>query len=296
MRKDLKLKSWLNEWLNLYKFHCLKGSTLERYQFIVNMIDIDCTVCDLTAEQLQSFFNGLYINGYSYSTMRQCVTVLRQAVRKACLLGYVSADKLVIFDLVEIPHDKPKQIVSFSAAEVSSILSVCDDYKYGDLYKLLLYTGMRVGECIALRWSDVDIDNKILSISQTDYRGQIQSCKTDNGLRVIPLSAQALDVLQGLACNRLVNMTYVFAHNNGKRYSYRSILDNWHRLLYSVGVPKSGLHRLRHTYASECLRCGVSPVVLAKLLGHADSSFTLRQYCDCQFDDMSKSVNSVFFS
>lgn len=295
MRKDLKLKTWLNEWLSLYKVHTLKASTFERYEFIVNMIDIDVTLCDLNAEHLQSFFNGLYISGYSYSTMRQAVTVLRQAVRKACLLGYVSADKLVMFDLVEIPHDKPKQIVSFSAAEVSSILSVCDDYKYGDLYKLLLYTGMRVGECIALRWSDVDIDNKILSISQTDYRGQIQSCKTDNGLRVIPLSAQALDVLQGLACNRLVNMTYVFAHQNGKRYSYRSILDNWHRLLYSVGVPKSGLHRLRHTYASECLRCGVSPVVLAKLLGHADSSFTLRQYCDCQFDDMSKSVNSVFF-
>lgn len=296
MRKDLKLKTWLCEWLSLYKVHTLKPSTFERYEFIVNMIDIDVALCDINAEQLQSFFNGLYISGYSYSTMRQAVTVLRQAVRKACLLGYVSADKLVMFDLVEIPHDKPKQIVSFSAAEVSSILSVCDDYKYGDLYKFLLYTGMRVGECIALRWSDVDIDNKILSISQTDYRGQIQSCKTDNGLRLIPLSAQALDVLQGLACNSLVNMTYVFAHQNGKRFSYRSILDNWHRLLYSVGVPKSGLHRLRHTYASECLRCGVSPVVLAKLLGHADSSFTLRQYCDCQFDDMSKSVNSVFFS
>lgn len=296
MQKDLKLKTWLNEWLTLYKAVTLKGSTLERYQLIVDMIDIDVAVCDLSAEQLQSFFNGLYIRGYSYSTMRQCVTVLRQALRKACLLGYVPMDKLVIIDLLEICHDAPKKIISFSPADVSAILGACDYYKYGDLYKLLLYTGMRVGECIALRWSDVDFSTKILTIAQTDYRGHLQSCKTSNGLRVIPLSAQALDVLQGLACNSLVNMTYVFAHQNGKRYSYRSILDNWHRLLYSVGVPKSGLHRLRHTYASECLRSGVSPVVLAKLLGHADSSFTLRQYCDCQFDDMSKSVNSVFFS
>ena len=291
--RDIKFKEWLVMWLEMYKRYSLKPSTYERYRYAAAVFeDADFPLCELTVEYLQSKVNQMYLEGKSSSTIRQAVVCARLAIRKAVILGYVPQGYAAYCDLVEIPQRKPRKVTSLSPFEVRRILQRCQTWDgYGSLFRFLLCTGARVGEAIALKWSDIDFSNRSISIERTDYRGTLQNAKTDNSARIIPLGSDTAALLRGIECRS----EWVFCKSNFQRVDYRGALRDWHKLLDDLELPRCGLHTLRHTYATQALRCGVNAVVLARLLGHSDSSFTLRRYCDANYDDMRSAIRKINF-
>lgn len=289
--RDIKFYEWLVMWLEMYKRYSLKPSTYERYRYAAAVFeDADFPLCELTVEYLQSKVNQLYLEGKSSSTIRQCVVCARMAIRKAVILGYIPQGFVAYCDLLEIPQKKAHKVSSLSPFEVRRILQRCQTWDgYGSLFRFLLCTGARVGEAIALKWSDIDFENRSISIERTDYRGTLQNAKTDNSARVIPLSVDAAAVFRVIEHRS----DFVFCKSNLQRVDYRGALRDWHKLLDELELPHCGLHTLRHTYATQALRCGVNAVVLARLLGHSDSSFTLRRYCDANYDDMRNAVRKI---
>lgn len=290
---DIKFNEWLVMWLDLYKRYSLKPSTYERYRYAVAEFEgADFPLCDLTVDYLQSKVNQMYLEGKSSSTIRQTVVCARMAIRKAVILGYIPQGFAAYCDLLEVPQKKPRKVVSLSPFEVRRVLQHCRTWDgYGVLFRFLLCTGLRVGEAIALKWSDIDVEKRCISIERTDYRGTLQTTKTENGARVIPLSVDAAAVLRVIEHRS----EWVFCKSNLQRIDYRGALRDWHKLLDELELPRCGLHVLRHTYATQALRCGVNAVVLARLLGHSDSSFTLRRYCDADYDDMRSAVRKINF-
>lgn len=282
---------WLDEWLNIYKRYMLKPSTFERYRYAIAVFaNDDIELAEVDVSYLQNKVNFLYTLGRSYSTIRQSVVCAREALCKAVALGLVPQSFAFYCDLVEIPRRKPKEVHGLSPFVVRRILERCEfGGVYGALYRFLILTGVRIGEARALRWCDVDFEHLCISIEHTMYHNQLLEAKTGNSRRVIPMSAAVVKLLGGLDRRS----DFVFARANGSAIDYRAALRDWHCLCDELCIERCGFHALRHTYASHALRCGVTPVTLARLLGHADSSFTLRRYCDATYDDMRDAVKLV---
>jgi integrase len=152
---------------------------------------------------------------------------------------------------------------------------------------------MRQGELLALRWSDVDLERRILLVCRTvDYiahYGHVETGpKTESGLRQIVLPAFMIDVLRQHRIEQLElrlkvgdaweDRDLVFCDLHGGYLNSRYLLKMFDRLLESAGLPHMHFHDLRHSAASILLSMGANPKVIQELLGHSEMSITLGTY------------------
>lgn len=271
----MNLHEFCKEFLELYKEPFIKPSTYERYQTALKLVPRDLELETLTAFQLQNVISSLHRRGYSGTSIKHVKIVIDQSIRKARQLGtYVGAD----FTYVEMPKNRYKSTVrAFSAEEQQKILFSARRSFYYNFIAFLLFSGCRVGEAIALQWSDVDLQGGYFWIHCNDYRGQLTTPKTPESVRKLPITPKI---------RRIFIEQYkftsgrVFLNTLGCSILYHSFLDVWHNVLERASVARCGVHTLRHTYATNALRAGVDYKVLSKLLGHASVAITLDIYCD----------------
>ena len=165
-----------------------------------------------------------------------------------------------------------------------------EDVNYSHQMLLSMLTGMRMGEINALKFDDIDLRRKTISISRTisrDIKGRAfvsQGAKTENGNRVIRISETAMPLVEEiLQCAE--DSEYLFIYR-GKHITTSQVNMEFKRTLEKYGIVdikvqgKVSLHSLRHTYATRCIEAGMQAKVLQHLLGHSDISITLNTYCD----------------
>jgi len=152
---------------------------------------------------------------------------------------------------------------------------------YHPLYVLALTTGMRIGELLALRWRDIDLDRGMLTVNGTvvhtlDGELAIQEPKTKSARRQIQLSAIAVAALRGMEGRDGL----VFPGPAGGLMAGNLLLNrHFRRLARKAGCPASTtLHDLRHTCATHLLEDGVPAHVVSRMLGHASVAITLSIY------------------
>ena len=160
------------------------------------------------------------------------------------------------------------------------------------LFRLMAMTGIRRGEVVALRWSDVDIERRLLSVRQAAnvYGGRetVDVPKSRRGRRVIDLDVETVRLLVQHAGQQHAQLERVgrsapvddrvFTNEVGGTTRPGSVGQAFRRLVSSVGVPAVRLHDLRHTHASHLLGAGVNVKVVSERLGHSSVSFTLDTY------------------
>lgn len=159
---------------------------------------------------------------------------------------------------------------------------------------LMIETGMRVGETLALRWKDVNISRKRLHVRSTVVRlankkqSYVQDCaKSESSNRTIPLTPKAISLLEMLAAN--AENEWVFVNDDGQRLSYEALRYQTQCLCKAACVPYRGGHVFRHTFATNCYHRGVDVKILSRLLGHADVNITYNIYVHLYgdgFDEM----------
>jgi len=136
-----------------------------------------------------------------------------------------------------------------------------------------LRTGLRVGELLALRWDDVDLKARRITVRRTLWNGQEGSPKGGRARRV-DLGEQ---VSAALAANRHLRGPYVFCRRDGRRLSHSEVKDVVPDACRRAGLAKRmTTHGLRHTFASHLIMRGVTLVAVKELLGHAHISTTMR--------------------
>jgi integrase len=176
--------------------------------------------------------------------------------------------------------------------ELTSFLASIEGNRNEALFRLLAMTGMRRGEVVALRWSDVDLAHHRLTVNQSAsvIRGEevVDTPKTRRSRRVIDLDPDTVTLLkQHRARQRefflMVGVTAtasdrVFTNEVGDPLRPASVGQAFRRLVDAAGVPVIRLHDLRHTHASHLLVAGVNVKVVSDRLGHASVSFTLDTY------------------
>jgi integrase len=162
------------------------------------------------------------------------------------------------------------------------------------LWVLLATTGLRIGEALALRWDDLDLEAKILRVNRTVFRNVVSQPKTKSSRRTIKLSQFAIDAVE----QHPRTGELVFCTGSGKINPSNLRNRSWKRLLGCSALPSSTrLHDIRHSTATLLLSRGVPVKVVSEMLGHADVGITLSVYAhvlpDMQ-DEAAKAMDSAF--
>lgn len=281
-----RLNDWVYEWLETYKKVMVKPSTYDSYLQYATHITCNKSLKKLSNSDIQKLINNMVVEGLKLSTIKHMLTLVRQSLKKARTLGLIN--NLSMLENLELPKNQPKKITPLLPDELNLIIKNSYRTFYGDFYKVLIYTGCRVGELIALRWSDVDFFNGVLHIKHTDYLGDLQSVKTAHGCRQIPLYGELFSILSRRR-HKAKASDRVFTNTLGRPIVYRTLLDNWHWFCSSIGIYEPlGFHVLRHTFAHTALRSGIPIKVVSAWLGHSDVKITLNIYDSVDHTDFAK--------
>lgn len=289
--QKFKLNDWVYVWLKTYKRIMVKPSTYDSYLTYAVNVTCDKYLDELSFFDIQCMVNDLVEAGRSTSTIKHMLTIVRQSLVKARAMGLIN--DLSCMDGIEIPKARKKVIMPFSDHHTKLILDNLQRTYYADLYLALFYTGCRIGELIALRWCDVDLFNKVLYINHTDYKGQLQSVKTEDGERVLPMNSNIYFLFRRLHRSDVRPSDRVFKNTLGNSIKYRTLLDNWHWFCDSIGIPQVGFHVFRHTFAHNALRAGVPIKVVSAWLGHSDVYITLQIYEKVTPEDMNAAAQML---
>lgn len=188
------------------------------------------------------------------------------------------------------------QVKPFNAKERAAIVKACETPEEADMMLIWFWGGYREEELIALRWSDVDMDNDRVRVQRVNSRGNIEErTKTDSSNRWVPFIGPAKAAWKRQqARTRLQRHGFVFQNpRTGERYGWTQSLSNeWFpNLLKRAGVAHRGPNQSRHTFASLMLQTeGVQNIATwSKILGHKDVEVTLRCYARLIDDETANS-------
>jgi integrase len=223
--------------------------------------------------------------GLSDSSVRSVYTVLRLALDAAVRDGLVAKNPAAV---VKRPGVARREARHAAAVDVTALLNAAEGLRYRDVLVLIAATGMRRGEALALRWTDVDLDAGLLTVRGTLGRigGKlvVSEPKTDRSRRTVPLGAPLVSMLRARrkqqaaeqlrAANQWQNSGLVFTTELGTPVEPRNILRTVETAAAKAGMDGVVVHTLRHSAAVAWLEAGVHIKAVADLLGHASIAVT----------------------
>lgn len=305
----MKYKEWLTLWLENYVKPAAKPKTYTRYNEIVHRHLIDelgeTEVKKITPLILQKYVTELLSSGnkktaegLSASTVNIMITVIQNSLLTAYNLSYIERE---VAGKIKRPKAKEKRVNSFTIAEQKLIEEEILRRKKTKMYGILLclYMGLRIGELLALEWTDIDFIKKELSITKTCFDGKdkngvfrriTNSPKTDTSIRIIPVPKNLIPILKEMKMK--ARNQYVISDSD-KILMVRSYQRSFERLLKRLGIKHKGFHSLRHTFATRALEIGVDVKTLAEILGHKNANITLQRYAHSMPEHKKEIMNKI---
>lgn len=301
MEKSIKFNQLTEDWLQFKKTK-IKESTYLNYKFIIDSKFLqevgDKTLDELLDYNFNQFVNNLMKN-LSSKTVKDIICVLK-GILKYAELKYDINFRL---SLISSPSVYKKEIEIFDEKDRKKLENHCiksDDIK--DLgFLISLYTGLRIGEVCALKWKNVDLENKYIKVTNTMQRVYVgkgntkvvyTTPKTQKSIRKIPLSKVLYDKLKVVSKNYskeafiLTGDEEKWVEPLGYRYTYRMLLEK-------NGMEYKKYHTLRHTFATRCIKVGMDVKSLSEILGHANVTITLNIYVHSSFETKNKFINKL---
>ena len=263
-------------------------------------------LADLTSLDLQRFYKHLLDGGrvdrieakkkprgLAPKTVRNIHQMIGSAYNLAMEQKLVSKNPAQGCALPKVEH---KEMKTLTADQLSAFFQEARDSGVYELYYLDLATGLRRGELLGLKWTDVDLDRGVLKIQRAISRqnGKVVEAplKTKNAYRTLPLSADAIDVLMQQR-RKTGNSEWVFPSPTGGPMSPDSVLHMLQRVLKRAGLPRIRFHDLRHTFATMALQNGVDIKTVSSMLGHYSAGFTLDTYAHVTTDAQLKAAQTM---
>ncbi len=235
-------------------------------------------------------------NAMSDSLLKSIYCILNQALKFASENYSVAMPSLK----KSVFADKKKPVQALSIKEQIKLFTVL--WHDMDIFKLAvflcLHTGLRLGELCALKWADIDLANRILTVDRTVQRLPVEGHghktilwegepKSGCSRRDIPLSEE----LAGLLIQFQNGKEYIFGGD--RPLEPRTMQNHFKKILGEAGLPDKNFHMLRHTFATNCVEGNVDVKSLSELLGHSDVRITLNRYVHSSIDAKRKHIGSL---
>lgn len=232
-------------------------------------------LCKLNSLDLQEFYRIKLHSGLSPRSVGIIHATLYKALKQAVVWSLVTRN---VAEIVMPPKVHKKEIRTLTQEEVRRLLVTVDGDRFEALYVLAVTTGIRQGELLGLKWEDVDLEEGVLRIRRTLWKGRTSSPKTANAIRSVRLPRMAREALKKQQAQGK-GREWVFSTRNGTPVNCHNLINrSWWPLLKRMDLSKIPFHNLRHTCATLLLCKGVHPKIVQELLGHADITTTLNTY------------------
>ena len=221
----------------------------------------------------------------SHKTVADILSRMKSIRRFALLHGY---EVNYIPNVVKIPQQQGTIRILTFEEERKLINHIKNNFDLTALGILLsLFTGLRIGELCALKWSDFSFTDKELYVQRTMQRLhnfsensayktviEIDTPKSPSSIRKIPIPEQLINYLQ----SSYIEGAYILSGSRNNFVEPRTMENRFKRILKKCGVEKINFHVLRHTFATRCVELGFDVKSLSEILGHANVNITLNRY------------------
>lgn len=308
----MRLFNLIDEWLYVYHKDNVRTQTFLRYECTVKNYILTDDICKrqirkITSRDIQEFLNNAKKiksrktkTNLSAGNINIIITVLKLAFEYAVDFGLLKFNPCV--KIKRLLNPKPAKVAAFTVQEQMKIENYIISQKNPEYFGIILclYTGLRIGELMALEWNDIDFESGIMRINKTRYitkndQGEwideINDPKTNTSNRIIPIPNNILIRLKKeKALSKSIN---VISKKNGKTMSANLYRVRFGELTKKIGVRNLNFHALRHTFATRALESGMDVKTLADIMGHANASITLNIYAHSMIDHKITMMNNI---
>ena len=302
--QSMSLEDLLTTYLETVKKVSIRSTSYDSVVVSANQVKEHLgylSLSSLTPEIIQSdLINRMIELDYAHGTIHKAYVILNECLNHAVLKDYITKNPCMgvklpskdNFDKKDRRFLTDDEIQTFKDQAYSTQANFnIPKYIYGNIICLILYTGLRVGELSALKWKDIDFERKILSVNKAvvvayDYSTKpkkrtltVQDTTKSGKPRIIPLNKKAIEILE---TQRSVygGDNDCFIVNGTNQIPDKTVIANsYGKIARAAKIPNpSGIHTLRHTFASSAIRKGVDIKVVSEILGHASVTFTYNTY------------------
>lgn len=297
------MKIWLYEYIR----NNIKASCFDRYECTFRCHLEKCSfsrkyIKDISSLEIQRYYNDLYKNGTTYATLKRINKLLKRFFKYCIGEGYIIRNPCENIKLPGINRSEKREVEIFSKEELKTIINHKCNRLIKPIALVSLATGMRQGEILALKWSDIDFKSNEIHINKTlscyikiesgDRRcvKEIQPPKTKNSIRTIPLPKSIINILTDVKLNQnknklmygdmytRLNDGYIFLTCDGNLLHKSNVNAAWSTYLKNCSIRHLKFHSLRHTYASMQFENNIPLKTVSLLLGHSSISITADIY------------------
>lgn len=305
--QDILFKDFCNEWLSMYGKSSKISSVRAREKQLDRLVDYfaQTKIKNITKLLYQNALNNLHEKGYAHNTLDGIHTAGRMLFKKAVELNLIKQNPTIDVSLpkkietVEELESKKKNIKYLEKEELGIFLNTAREHGLDNdfiLFSILAYSGIRTGELLALKWSDINFDENTISITKTLYnpnnnkenyhlltpktRGSIRAIKIDsNVMRLLKIHKAQQNELKIYTRNKYIDNDFVITKSSGHPEYIKTIQNRMQRLLKLSDIEKNVTpHSLRHTHTSLLIEAGVGIKEIQQRLGHTDIETTMNIY------------------
>jgi len=280
-------------WLETYARPTVRPTTYQCYEQTIRTHIVPALgtvpVQKLTPTHLETFYAEERAAGCGERTLEVCHLRLSQALDQALRQGLVARN---VTRVVTAPRSHPEEMKTWTAVEAQQFLEVASQSVYGPIWLVSLFTGMRRGELLGLRWQDVDWERSVLSVRQgvsllngTPEEGGL---KSKSARREVPIEPEVVAALREHRAKQnerrlALGATWqdhdlILASAVGTPINPNNLYRDYNRLVALAGVDRIRIHDQRHTHVTLALQAGANLKAVSKRVGHARASTTLDLY------------------
>ncbi len=297
---DMTVDELYEQWIKIKEKTVRIGTFdghVRKYKNHIKPVLGDMKLKDLKALHIQNLFNVLADAGLKSSTISETRYTLKN------MLDFAVDNEI----MENNPCRKSLKTNIGKPSKEKSVITIdaerrLMDGKYANAYIFILQTGLRVGELIGLRWSDVNLTQGIIKIKRTMYfywkthEWKTNEPKTASGIRTVPLTSEAISILKKQKmknrCLPIIPLQwsdYVFLGQNGEPIKN----SEYDTELRKLTDGEFTIHALRHTFATRCIEAGMIPKTLQTILGHANVVTTLNLYVHISEEEKVRGIKRV---
>lgn len=259
---DNTLARWLEHWF--YKYRAAKLKESSKKGNISNINDLSASplgpkkLVNLNTEDIQDYMMSIT----AANTRKKKYNILNAALKKAVALGKI---KLNPMEDVEIPSVACNHRRAFDFSEQAAFLKLMPEPYYSQ-FVFMFCTGLRVGELVALKYSDIDMENYKIFVQHSKGANSktIESPKTKSSKRIIDFSPRLLEIID---IKKVVEKT-----------THIMLKKNFAKVIQELNITDLSMHCTRHTFSSVCYYCGIPDKKIQLWLGHSTLAMTMDTY------------------
>lgn len=299
---------FLARWLEEAARPKLKPKTYASYAQLIRLYIVPALgkqqLATLAPQHIQAMMNRMVKGGLSHRTARYTHAVLRRALNQAERWGLVARN---VAKLVDPPRAQPHDILFLTPEQARTLLDTVRDDRLAALYSVALSLGLRQGEILGLRWEDVDLERRTVTVrkqlQRIDRVPQLVDLKTRQSRRTINLPAPLVQQLRAhraqQAQERLQlgqdwhDWGLVFCSTIGTPLEPRNLVRLFKAHLQRAGLPDVRFHDLRHSCASFLIAQGVNPRIVMETLGHSQIGLTMNTYAHVFLDAQRQAAEAM---